>query len=170
MPAPLSAPSLTIFISGMVIDGIAAMKKTTVTVAPEIGLPAGSVSLTLTMFVPFCAGDGTVVNTTLGLICVPEGLSCALATPIMVVTNRIEIAKRARTESVLCVMLGLIVLSFLFLVEMNDNYTSAPLFSQQTEQPTPIPFPSAVTSLGEVHAPSSTRRTREPKSAREWLK
>src|SRR5882762_1791574 len=49
VPAPLSVPLMTVFISGMFIDGMAAMRKVVVTSAPEIGLPSESVNLTFTV-------------------------------------------------------------------------------------------------------------------------
>jgi len=70
---------MTVFIAGMFIDGMAAMKKVTVTSAPEIGFPSGSVNLTRTVLLPFWAGEGVVVNSILAFAGVPEGLSCALA-------------------------------------------------------------------------------------------
>jgi len=63
----------------MFIDGMAAMKKVTVTSAPEIGLPSGFVNLIRTVLVPFWAGEGAVVNSMLAFAGVSEGLSCALA-------------------------------------------------------------------------------------------
>ena len=65
IPTRLSAPLMTVRIPGMFIAGIAAMKNVTVTSAPEIGLPVGSVNLTRMVLLPFCAGEGTVVNSTL---------------------------------------------------------------------------------------------------------
>jgi hypothetical protein len=59
----------------MFIAGIADMKKVTLISAPEIGLPAGSVNSTRMVLLPFCAGDGTVVNTTLSVAALPDGLS-----------------------------------------------------------------------------------------------
>src|SRR5207253_2335184 len=82
IPSPLSAPLITVFISGMFIAGIAAIKKVAVTCAPAIGLPAGSVNLTRIVLLPFCAGEGSVVNSTLAFASVPGGLSCAFATEL----------------------------------------------------------------------------------------
>lgn len=94
IPAPLSVLFTTVFIAAIFIEGIAGMKNVTVTSAPEIGCPAGPVNLTWTLLVPFCAGDGSVVNVMLGFFCALEGLSCARATralrPIPAVTNRSE--------------------------------------------------------------------------------
>jgi hypothetical protein len=101
---------MTVFISAIPIDGIAGMKKVTVTSALEIGCPLSSTSLMRTVLVPFCAGEGSVVNVILAFFVIPEAPSCAATTEVRITAaTRINIAAAQTIEKTLVLKVALIV-------------------------------------------------------------
>src|ERR1700687_4749635 len=69
IPPPLSLALMAAFIEAIPIAGIAAMKKVTVTFAPAIGCPSGTVNFTRTVLLPLCGGSGSVVTSTFACCC-----------------------------------------------------------------------------------------------------